>query len=144
VRQTDNEQDYRPLDLIPELGLEPYVTVVNRFIANEEVHRYFQVSDGLALYYTTSVPSGVESIAYNFGIPILATALGHFPETIVPGWNGYLAEPGNIPDMAQQILRLLAEPIPAENVRANALRFSWDNYAAALTYPYTTPPSTHE
>lgn len=66
--------------------------VFNQFIPNEDVHKYFQVSDCVVLYYLTATPSGIESLSYNFDLPILATRVGHFPETIEEGVNGYLAD----------------------------------------------------
>ncbi|MEL6132325.1 MAG: glycosyltransferase, partial [Bacteroidota bacterium] len=45
LRKSDDEREYRPLELLDELGIKDQVYVVNRFVANEEVHQYFQVSD---------------------------------------------------------------------------------------------------
>ena len=132
LRNADNEQDYKPLQLIDELKLKDYVTVINRFIPNEEVPKYFQVSDCIVLYYLTATPSGVESLSYNFRLPVLATRVGHFPETIQNGYNGYLAEPEDIESMAEQMLNFIDHPIPKENVAASTLQMSWDNYANAI------------
>ncbi len=130
--QSSNEQDYNPLQLIDELQLQDSVSVVNRFIANEEVPLYFQVSDCIVLYYSTATPSGVESLSYNFNLPVLATRVGHFPETVKDGYNGYLAEPGNIQSMADQMLRIVNNPVPREHVAASSKQMSWDNYARAI------------
>jgi glycosyltransferase involved in cell wall biosynthesis len=132
LRQSDNEQDYQPLALIKELNLEKEVTVVNRFIPNEEVPKYFQVSDCIVLYYLTATPSGVESLSYNFNLPVLATRVGHFPETIREGYNGYLAEPNDLRSMADQMLKFLDHPIPPENVAVSTREMSWENYARAI------------
>lgn len=130
-KQSD-EKDYRPLELIKKYGLEDYCTVVNDFVPNEEVHRYFQVSDAILLYYEYATPSGVESMAYNFKTPVLAAKVGHFPETIKHGVNGYLAEAEDHDSMAQQMLKFLDAPISRDEVDAMARQFSWDNYAAAI------------
>jgi glycosyltransferase involved in cell wall biosynthesis len=127
-----NEQEYNPLKLIEDLQLQDSVTVVNRFIANEEVPIYFQVSDCIVLYYSTATPSGVESLSYNFNLPVLATRVGHFPETIIDGYNGYLAEPGDIQSMANQMLRFINYPLLREDVAASSKPMSWDNYAKAI------------
>lgn len=104
----------------------------NSFVPNEEVHRYFQVSDAVLLFYEYATPSGVESIGYNFNMPILATAVGHFPETVVDGYNGYLVQPDNIEDMAATMEKFLEHPIDRENVAATSKDMSWDNYAARI------------
>jgi glycosyltransferase involved in cell wall biosynthesis len=132
LRKQDDERQYRPLELIDELGIKDRVTVVNAFVPNEDVHRYFQVSDAIMLYYLTATPSGVESIGYNFHMPILATRVGHFPETVKDGYNGYLAEPGNIDSMAEVMLKSIEKPIPREHVAETSQEMSWKNYANAI------------
>ena len=105
---------------------------ITEFVSNEDVHKYFQVSDVLTLFYLDPAPSGVASIAYNFGMPILATGVGHFPEIIKHGYNGYLAEPGNPASMAEMMMQSIDSPIPADNVYATSAEMSWDNYASAI------------
>ena len=129
---SSNEQNYRPLELVEELNLNDIITVVNRFIPNEEVHKYFQVSDCIVLFYETATPSGIESLSYNFNLPALATRVGHFPETIKDGFNGYLAEPENIESMADTMIKFLERPLPSENVAASTKQMSWESYAKAI------------
>ncbi|MBK8944736.1 MAG: glycosyltransferase [Ignavibacteriae bacterium] len=132
LRKSKNERDYQPLNLIKELGIERNVTVVNEYVPNDEVHKYFQVSDCNLLFYLNATPSGVESISYNFKLPSLATKVGHFPETIKDGFNGYLAEPENIESMFEVMKKFISNPIPRENVAISAKDFSWQNYAKAI------------
>jgi glycosyltransferase involved in cell wall biosynthesis len=134
LRKQDDERQYRPLELIEELGIRDRVTVVNSFVPNEDVHRYFQVSDAIMLYYLTATPSGVESIGYNFHMPILATRVGHFPETVKDGYNGYLAEPGDIDSMAEVMIKSIEKPIPRQHVAETSKEMSWVNYAEAILY----------
>ncbi|MBD3616288.1 MAG: glycosyltransferase [Gracilimonas sp.] len=137
LKNKDSEQDYRPLKLIEELGLEKSTVVKNEFIPNEDVHKYFQVSDCSVLYYLTATPSGVESLTYNFELPILATSVGHFPETIKDGFNGYLAKDQDIDSMAEQMLKFIEKPLPKENVRKSAENMSWENYVTAILYDHS-------
>ncbi|MEO0471470.1 MAG: glycosyltransferase [Bacteroidota bacterium] len=132
LRKSDDERNYNPLALIEEFGLQDHTALVNEFVPNEEVHRYFQVSDCILTYYLTATPSGVESLAYNFSMPVLATRVGHFPETIEDGFNGYLAEPEDISSMAEKMLQFIESPIPRENVAKAAKDMSWENYATCI------------
>lgn len=132
LKKADDERNYQPLALIEELGIQDRCAVFNTFIPNEDVHKYFQVSDAVVLYYLTATPSGIESLSYNFSLPLLATAVGHFPETIKDGFNGYLAKPNDVEDMAKQMLRFLEHPLPKENVNASTKEMSWTNYAKAI------------
>jgi glycosyltransferase involved in cell wall biosynthesis len=132
LKKQDDEREYRPLELIDQLGIRDKTTVVNDFVPNEEVHRYFQVSDVIMLFYLTATPSGVESIGYNFKMPMLATRVGHFPETVKDGYNGYLAEPGDIESMAEAMIKAIEKPIPRAHVEETSREMSWSNYAKAI------------
>jgi len=132
LQKSDDERDYAPLDRIKELGIEKQCVVFNRFIGNEELPVFFQVSDAVVLFYRTATPSGIESLSYNFKLPILATRVGHFPETIEDGFNGYLANAEDADDMARVMLRFLDEPIDRSNVVKATENMSWANFAAAI------------
>lgn len=132
MKKKDDEKDYKPLELIQKFGIQDKVVLVNDFIANEEVHKYFQVADALVLFYERSSPSGVESIAYNFNLPILTTDVGHFPETIEDGINGYMAVNKDIKSMAATLTKLIEHPIDRNNVSLKAQHMSWTNYVKAI------------
>ncbi len=132
MKNADNEQDYNPIAMVDERNMHEDVKVFNQFVPNEEVHKYFQVSDCILLYYLTATPSGVESLSYNFKLPVLATKVGHFPETIKDGYNGYLAEDRDIESMTETMRRFLKNPIPSDNIAQSAEQMSWDNYAKTI------------
>jgi glycosyltransferase involved in cell wall biosynthesis len=132
LKKQDDERNYRPLDLVSKLGIADSVVVVNEFVPNEEVHRYFQVSDNLILFYLTATPSGVESIGYNFNIPMLATRVGHFSDTVKDGFNGYLADDRNIESMKNVMQKAIQNPIPPDNVATTTAEMSWKNYAESI------------
>ena len=132
LKKADDERDYDPLALVDSLGIRDRTLVVDRFIPNEEVPPYFQAADTIVLFYETATPSGVESLSYNFKLPAVATRVGHFPETITDGFNGYLAEPKNIADMVRVMNASIEQPIPREHVVEATKTMSWTNYAKAV------------
>ncbi len=132
VNKEDDERDYFPLELINGFGINDKVTSVIEYIPNEDVHKYFQVSDAILLFYSRATPSGVESIAYNFRLPILATRTGHFPETIKDGFNGYLAELNDTASMAEAMEKIIEKPVKRKNIALASKEMSWDNYAKAI------------
>ena len=127
----NNDEHYQPLELLTELNVQN-VVVKNEYIPNEDVSKYFQASDATVLFYDNSSPSGVESLSYNFGKPILATKVGHFPETVINGVNGYLANAGDINDMAATMKKLIEQPIDEDNIELLAEKLSWQNYAKEI------------
>ena len=136
LKKKDGEQDYNPLALIDQYKLQENTLLLNRFIPNEEVAPLFQVSDSILLFYLNATPSGVESLSYNFDLPVLAAEVGHFPETIKDGFNGYLAKDQDIEHMASVMEKSIEQPILRENVRQSAEHMSWENYAKAIIQPY--------
>jgi glycosyltransferase involved in cell wall biosynthesis len=58
--------------------------------------------------------------------------VGHFPETIEDGFNGYLANAGDTDDMARIMLRFLEQPINRNNVVKATENMSWANFASAI------------
>jgi len=132
IKSNDQEKDYRPLDLIEKFGIKDRVLIANRFIANEEVHRFFQLSDVVVNYYEYATPSGVESIAYNFNKPILATRVGHFAHAILDGKNGYLAEPADISSMEKTMEKFINHPISEEIVEGFKKSLSWEKYVESI------------
>ena len=132
LKKSDNEGDYRPLQLIDEFNLHDKTLIRNEFIANEDVNKYFQIADAGLLFYLYATPSGIESLSYNFKLPIIATSVGHFPETIKDGYNGYLAEAENVESMKEKMQLFLEQPIDRKNVAASAKEMSWENYVSAI------------
>ena len=132
LKSEDDEKNYRPLDLIKKLKIEDRVMLINKFVANEEVPQYFQTADAVLLFYLTATPSGIESISYNFNMPILATKVGHFSETIKDGYNGYLAEDKDIEDMARIMDLSIEKPIDRNNVAEVTKELSWENYTKVI------------
>ncbi len=58
----DNPQIYT--DLIKELEIEPSVTIIDQFVPNEDVGRYYSVADLVVLPYRSGTQSGILNIAY--------------------------------------------------------------------------------
>ena len=135
LKKSDDEGEYNPLQLVEELGLQYQTMIVNKFVPNEELPQYFQVSDTVVLFYEYATPSGIESLSYNFKKPLLATRVGHFPETIDDGFNGYLADAENIEDMAQVMIKSIEHPLNPANVASKTEHMSWRNYALAILGP---------
>ena len=126
------DHHYNPLALIDTFNLNERVKVIDTFIPNENVHHYFQTADAAILFYSRATPSGIESLSYNFDLPILTTKVGHFPETIQDGENGYITAHNTVKAMAATMHRFLDNPIPSQHVARFKKHLSWDKYASAI------------
>jgi glycosyltransferase involved in cell wall biosynthesis len=79
-------------------------------IPDEMVASLFQQASVVALPYTEASQSGVLAIAYAFGKPVVATAVGGIPEVLEHGQTGYLVPPADSRSLAEAIVTLLKEP----------------------------------
>ena len=91
----DKPNEY--LNLIAKLGLEGKVRVINHFVPNEDVAKYYQVSDLIVLPYRSATQSGILNVAYGFNKPVLVTDVGGLAEFVDEGKTGFVVEP-NTPD----------------------------------------------
>lgn len=74
-----------------------------RFISDEETEMFFKAADVLVLPYTEVFQSGVLFLAYNFGLPVIATDVGSLSDDIVEGETGYICRPSDAADLARAI-----------------------------------------
>jgi glycosyltransferase involved in cell wall biosynthesis len=117
---------------IETLALSKKITLLNRYIPNEEAHQLFSAADGLVAPYVGGTQSGAAGLALGYGLPLIITdrvAVG-LPAKISPGRTaeeasqhyGYahVIPSGNPLALAQAIEALLtrlpaitAAPLPA-------------------------------
>lgn len=68
-----------------------------------------------------------------FGLPVVGTRSGGVPDAVIDGQTGYLAEPGDVDDIAEKLLRLLSDADLAQELgRQNRLwseSLTWDKNA---------------
>ncbi len=67
---------------IKELGIEDKVKVVNQFIPNEGVAKYFSLSEVVVLPYRSATQSGILNIAYGYHKPVVITNVGGLSEFV--------------------------------------------------------------
>ncbi|EHB55961.1 glycosyl transferase group 1 [Mycolicibacterium rhodesiae JS60] len=81
--------------------------------------------------YIRATQSGVAHLAYTFGRPVVATATGDLPESVRDGVTGLLVEPGNSAELANAMLKLLADPRLAAQLGESGERSVAGAWAAA-------------
>ena len=83
------------------------VTVINRWLADEEVESIFQGEHLIAvLPYADATQSGVLMVAMDYGVPVIATDTGGLGEQLEDGVTGLLTDASDSSQLARQMLRL--------------------------------------
>lgn len=72
-------------------------------IPENQVELFFKAADVLVIPYVDIFQSGVPFLAYNFGLPVIATDVGSLKEDIVEGRTGFVCQPRNPADLARAI-----------------------------------------
>lgn len=121
--------------LIDELGLDGRVHVTPEYLPAERIPELFAGFDALVLPYRTATASQLVALAHWHGLPVVATRVGNFPETVRDGVDGVLCTPGDVVDLARA-LRSLYEPGRTAALRAGVRPADaegvWRSYIAAL------------
>jgi glycosyltransferase involved in cell wall biosynthesis len=63
------------------------------------------------------------------GVAVVATAVGGTPELVTDGVNGLLVPPRNAPALAEAMGRLLADPVLAARLGAEARHRVWRDFS---------------
>jgi glycosyltransferase involved in cell wall biosynthesis len=114
---------------IAGLGIGKSVIVVDRYVPDEEVEKYFMASDVVALPYLSATQSAIVQVAYSFGRPVIVTSVGGLPEVVEHGSTGYVVPPNDAEALSAAIVEFFERGQPeamARNIEAAGARFSWE------------------
>ena len=117
------------INLIKENGVNDYIEIVEGYIPDREVEKYFAACDLVTLPYESATQSGIVQIAYGFDKPVIVTNVGGLPDVVSDGKTGYVVESKNPKKLAEAVVRYYSESKEEEfskNVQAEAYKYSWD------------------
>lgn len=115
--------------LLREMHIEEIVHIVDGYLPDNEVEKYFAACDLVVAPYESATQSGIVQIAFGFEKPVVATNVGGLPDVVEDGRTGYVVEPGDPEALAEAVVKFFREKKGSafrENVRQEAGRFSWE------------------
>ncbi|MDW7990203.1 MAG: glycosyltransferase, partial [Archaeoglobaceae archaeon] len=118
-------EDEEVVKRIGESKLRDKITLVNKYVPDEEVSLYFSASDVLVLPYLRASQSGVAHIGMSFGIPIIATRVGGLEESLSEYSGAYFVDP-KAESIAEALQRIYYEPIKSFSAPE---KLKWENLA---------------
>lgn len=133
VGQFWGKQKY--LDLIKEYNLENNIIIIDDYVPNEEVEKYFKASDVIVLPYTSATNSGIIQTAFAFNKPIIATNTGGLPEIVLDNKTGFIVQPKNPEQLAEAVIKFYEDKKEEEfitNIKKDKKRFSWDKMVETI------------
>jgi starch synthase len=83
--------------------------VLNEYISDQKRAELFRQASIVVLPYIEASQSGVISLAYSAGKPVIATTVGALPEMVDDGQTGFLVPPRDEKALAEAVVRLLSD-----------------------------------
>lgn len=105
------------LNKIKQLQIEKDTVVVNQFVPNEEVGKYYKSCDLVILPYCSATQSGILNVAYGFSKPVLVTNVGGLSEFVEDKKTGLIIRPDSPQEIASGVSEFfnLRETVDFEN-----------------------------
>jgi len=110
-------------------GRHPSIRVIPQFIPGESIQHYCNAANICVFPYRDATTSGAALLAYSFGKPVIAPAIGPFPELLGEHERGLLFHPGQH-DLARALI--LARHADLAAMRAAALDFAQERNWTAI------------
>lgn len=123
----DNKGAY--ISRIKELSIEDSVKIIDRYVSDAEVEKYFTMADIVVLPYLSATNSGIVQIAYAFEKPVVVTNVGGLPEAVKHGKTGFIIPPKDSNAISDTIIQYFKDCDRVEfakNIRNEKKTFSWD------------------
>lgn len=129
----ESKEEY--LKLIADNGLQNDIIIIDGYVPDKEVEKYFAATDLVVLPYISATQSGIAQIAYGFEKPVIVTNVGGLPEVVKDGKTGYVVNKENERELAEAIVKFFsldsAEEF-ADHIRDSAKEFSWETMVATV------------
>jgi glycosyltransferase involved in cell wall biosynthesis len=97
-----------PIQMIATARHRERITLINHYVADDEVARHFADADAVVLPYLRSSASGPLHLAMSQGLPVAVTKVGGLVEAASDYGGTRFVEPGDVADLRQALLELPA------------------------------------
>lgn len=131
------ESDAPYLKQINHLKIDEAVTLVNRYLSNEELAAVLAKADVLVLPYRSATQSGIVQLAFGQQKPVITTDVGGLAEAVEDERTGLVVPPEDPVALAAAVNRFFDEnlgPAFQKHISQDSQRFSWERLIEALTH----------
>ena len=117
------------LKQIQDNDIRDQINLVEGYIPDKEVEKYFAAADLVVLPYISATQSGIVQIAYGFEKPVVVTDVGGLPDVVQDHKTGYVVpkeNAGAIADAVTDFFQVDTDIPWKECIREQAGEFSWE------------------
>ena len=123
------------VEQIRTFEIEDQVQMVQGYVPDDEVEKYFAASDLVVLPYLSATQSGIVQIAFGFEKPVLVTEVGGLPDVVTNGKTGYVVEPRSAEMIAEAIMDYYINKRReafVSQIEKEKDRFSWKTFVDTM------------
>ena len=123
------------VEQIRRFEIEDQVQMVEGYVPDDEVEKYFAASDLVVLPYLSATQSGIVQIAFGFEKPVLVTEVGGLPDVVTNGKTGYVVEPQSAEMIAEAIMDYYINnrrEAFVSQIEKEKDRFSWKTFVDTM------------
>ncbi|MFO7447508.1 MAG: glycosyltransferase [Ignavibacteriaceae bacterium] len=91
-------------ELIERLKLSDKIKLINEFVPNEKVGKFFAAADLAILPYRSATQSAVLNVSYSFNMPVVVTNVGGLSEFVEDRKTGIIIQPGKPEEIVKGVL----------------------------------------
>jgi glycosyltransferase involved in cell wall biosynthesis len=141
-------EDQESISLAEASPYREKITIINRYIGDEELPLYFSAADMLVLPYTRASQSAVAQIGMAYGLPIIVTRVGGLEEGLHSYPGAFFISPANTEELWEQLVQCIEKKgsfLPPHDLTWNHIGKEWFSvYSSVLPDRYHTLESIKE
>ncbi len=129
----EDKEEY--VEQIRRFEIGDQVQMVEGYVPDDEVEKYFAASDLVVLPYLSATQSGIVQIAFGFEKPVLVTEVGGLPDVVTNGKTGYVVEPRSAEMIAEAIMDYYINnrrEAFVSQIEKEKDRFSWKTFVDTM------------
>ena len=123
----DDKENY--MNIIRDNDIGECVQIIDKYIHDDEVEKYFAACDIVVLPYESATQSGIVQIAYGFEKAVIVTNVGGLPDVVLNNKTGYVVEPENPRAIVEAIEDFYVNNRDEEfcyNIKKEAYKYDWE------------------
>jgi glycosyltransferase involved in cell wall biosynthesis len=119
-------EDKETLKLAEDSVFSNKITVINKYVPDEDISLLFSAADVVVLPYTRASQSGVAHIAMSFGLPVIAAKVGGISESLEDYSGTFFIPPENSERIAEKLVNVYKN----RNTFNPPEKLKWENIAS--------------
>jgi glycosyltransferase involved in cell wall biosynthesis len=123
------------LKLIEKLHIEDKVTIIDKYILNEDLPYIFYACDIVVLPYTSVTGSGLVQLALGFNKPVVVSRIGALAEIVRDKQTGFLVSPKNSQEIADAVISFFRDSDKGKmtaSIKAEREKYSWEHLVRSI------------